>query len=389
MVYAEAFISAVKAIWAHKMRSFLTMLGIIIGIFSVTALISLAQGTTASVTESIEGMGSNLLTVNIMDRRIKLDAKDIEAIAELDGVGMVSPYIQSSYTLKYGNNSMDSISTYGVSADYLNIREYTIAAGRNFTESDDSKRLRLAVIGNDVAEELYATASAAVGEEMLLDGTRFTVIGVLESEGSSFAGNTDEMVLIPYTTAQRFMQSTRIQSFYAAAEDSDSVDEAQENIENYLSPLTTEDSGYYVFNQSDILESLDSVTGTLTMMLGGIAAISLLVGGIGIMNIMLVSVTERTREIGIQKAIGATRKDILTQFLIEAILVSGGGGLIGLAFAYLMTGPLSSLLSMTVSILSWVAIVALGFSLGVGVVFGIYPAIRASKLNPIEALRYE
>ena len=155
MIYAEAFLSAVKAIWAHKMRSFLTMLGIIIGIFSVTALISLAQGTTATVTESIEGMGSNLLTVSVMDRRITLDSRDIEKIKKLEGVGLVSPYVQSSYTLKYGNTSMESISTYGVSADYLSIREYSINTGRNFTESDDRKRLRLAVIGSEVAEQLY------------------------------------------------------------------------------------------------------------------------------------------------------------------------------------------------------------------------------------------
>ena len=389
MIYTEAFLSAVKAIWAHKMRSFLTMLGIIIGIFSVTALISLAQGTTASVTDSIEGMGSNLLTINIRDRRTSLDAKDVEAIAELPGVGLISPYVQSSYTVKSSISSMEDISTYGVSEDYLAIREYTLDTGRELTEVDSDKRLRVAVLGADVATELYSTPSAAVGQEISLDGTRFSVVGVLEAEGTSTTGNTDEMVLIPFSTAQRMMKNTDISSIYASAASSDTVETAQSSIEDYLYNLTGSEDGYNVFNQSEVLESLEGVTSTLTMMLGGIAAISLLVGGIGIMNIMLVSVTERTREIGIQKAIGATRKDILTQFLIEAILVSGVGGLLGLIFAYLSIGPLGSVLDMTVEIQEWVAFIAIGFSLIVGVVFGIYPAIRASKLNPIEALRYE
>jgi putative ABC transport system permease protein len=389
MQYTEAFISAVKAIWAHKMRSFLTMLGIIIGIFSVTALISVAQGTTASVTSSIESMGSNLLTINIMDRRTALDAGDIEAISKLEGVGMVSPYVQSTYTLRSTIGTMDDVSTYGVSADYTKIVEYTLATGRELTDEDSDKRMRVAVLGSDVATELYNTAEAAIGQEISIGGTRFTVVGVLESEGTSSTGSEDEKVLIPFSTAQRMMKNTDISSIYASATSSDTVELAQTNIEEYLYTLSGSEDNYRVFNQSEVLESLEGVTGTLTMMLGGIAAISLLVGGIGIMNIMLVSVTERTREIGIQKAIGATRKDILTQFLIEAILVSGLGGLLGLGLAYISTGPLGSVLDMTVEIESWVVIVSIVFSLAVGIVFGIYPAIRASKLNPIDALRYE
>lgn len=389
MIYTEAFLAAVKAIWAHKMRSFLTMLGIIIGIFSVTALISVAQGSTASVTENIESMGSNLLTVMVTDRRVSLDSKDIEKIEALDGVGAVSPYVQSSYTIKNGSMSMDSIGTYGVNETYLDIRDYEIDVGRFITESDDVKRQRLAVVGSEVASELYGGANNAVGQKMTIDGTRFTVIGVLQEEGTSMMGSTDEMVLIPFTTAQRMMKNTEIRNIYASAESSDTVTTAQESIESYLYNLSGSEDGYRVFNQSEVLESLEGVTSTLTAMLGGIAAISLLVGGIGIMNIMLVSVTERTREIGIQKAIGATRKDILVQFLIEAILVSGVGGLIGLGLAYMSTGPLSNLMGSEVTIQSGIVFISLAFSLIVGVVFGIYPAIRASKLNPIEALRYE
>ncbi len=389
MIYLDAFLSAIKAIWAHKMRSFLTMLGIIIGIFSVTALISIAQSTTASVTESIEGMGSNLLTVMIMDRRIDLDNRDIEKISELPGIGMVSPYIESSYTLKNASESMEGITTYGVNSQFIAIREYEIDVGRGIADSDDRQRMRVAVVGSEVASQLYGNAALAVGEKISIGSTRFTIIGVLKSEGTSMMGNMDEIVLIPFSTAQRVMQITEIRSFFVSAADSDSVETAQQSLEGYLDTLSTEDDAYFVFNQSDVLESLGDVTAILTAMFGGIAAISLLVGGIGIMNIMLVSVTERTREIGIQKAIGATRRDILTQFLIEAILVSGVGGIIGLLLAYLSAGPLGLLLGLTVTIKSGVVIAALGFSLTVGVVFGIYPAIRASKLNPIEALRYE
>jgi putative ABC transport system permease protein len=396
MIYTEAFLSAIKAIWAHKMRSFLTMLGIIIGIFSVTVLISVAQGSTASVTDSIESMGSNLITVNVFDKRIKLDERDIEDVEKLAGVGLVSPYISTRTTVKSSGSSMDGIEIVGAKETYQEIRDYDIEVGRFLTASDDKKRLRVAVIGSEVAIELYGSAFGAVGAQVTIDGNKFDIIGVLQSQGTSMMGNLDEIVVIPFSTAQRFMKITDINNLFISAQSSDTVDIAKSNIDSYLMEMTNGDptkdekeNGYYIFSQSEVLESLAGVTGTMTAMLGGIAAISLLVGGIGIMNIMLVSVTERTREIGIQKAIGATRKDILTQFLIEAILVSGVGGLMGLALAYLSTGPLSNVMGMDIAIETGIVGIALGFSIAVGVIFGIYPAIRASKLNPIEALRYE
>lgn len=394
MIYSEAFLSAISAIWAHKMRSFLTMLGIIIGIFSVTVLISVAQGTTASVTQSIEGMGSNLISVIVMDKRTTFNDRDIEDIKNLAGVDLVSPYISASFTIKGGSGYIEGVETNGGKAEYQTIRDHKVDAGRLITESDDRKRLRVTVIGSEVATELFGNSQNAVGKEVTIGGVKFDVIGVLQSEGTSFMGNLDKIAIVPFSTAQRIMQNTEVRNLYISAESSESVEIAKSSIEQFLIEFTENNSDdekevYYIFSQSEILESLEGVTGTMTAMLGGIAAISLLVGGIGIMNIMLVSVTERTREIGIQKAIGATRKDILTQFLIEAILVSGVGGIIGLLLAYASTGPLSNLMGAAIKIESGIVLIAISFSLAVGIIFGIYPAIRASKLNPIDALRYE
>jgi putative ABC transport system permease protein len=368
MRFIESITSAARAVWVHKLRSFLTMLGIIIGIFAVTALISVGQSTNAEVTSQIEGMGTNLITVNIRDYRADLDLEDVEGIARLPGVAAVSPYISSTYTVKNGSTSMDDVQVQGVMPDYVSIRNYSMAGGRFITEKDNTNRLRVAVVGQD--------------------GVKYEIIGVLTAQGSEGTTNEDEIVMIPFVTAQRQMQQTRISTIYASASSSDTVKTAQASIEQYMLQYSTEDNGFIVNTQSSMLESLGEVAATQTAMLGGIAGISLLVGGIGIMNIMLVSVMERTREIGIEKAIGATRKDILLQFLLEAVIVSGIGGLIGILLAQFGSGLIGTLMSTSVTVESGVMLSALGFSILVGVGFGIYPAIKASKLNPIEALRY-
>ena len=389
MIYTEAFLSAVKAVWAHKMRSFLTMLGIIIGIFSVTALISVGQGSTAAITESIEGMGSNLITASLRSKRVEFKDKNLDEILELDGVGLVSPYATTSYTAKSTTSSLEDIQTIGVYESYQKIKDYSVSTGRFLTDDDDKKRARVAVIGSTIAEELYGNSVLALGQEISLDGTRFSVVGVLESKGTSSTGDDDEVILAPYTTIQRIMKDSKTRTIYVSASSSDMVETAQASLEAYLLDMTGDEDGYRVFSQSAILESLQESTASLTAMLGGIAAISLLVGGIGIMNIMLVSVTERTRDIGIQKAIGATRRDILTQFMIEAVIVSGLGGLLGVILAYGSKGMLANLIGSPVVIQSGIVIIAITFSLAVGIIFGMYPAVRASKLSPIEALRYE
>lgn len=384
----ESFFSALNAVWAHKMRSFLTMLGIIIGIFAVVALISVGQGTAAEVTEQIEGLGSNLLTVNIRDSRADLDIDEVGAMGRLNGINAVSPYISGMYTLKNGNASMEDIRVEGVGAGYDQIREYELTSGRFITDTDNDSRFKVAVVGQDVAVELFSSLDV-VGQDISIDGISYEIVGVLESQGDDETGSGDELVIIPFVTAQRQMKNTTITTVYASAVSSDMVTAAQNSISSYLDQFTDEDEGYTVSSQDSILESLSEVTASQTAMLGGIAGISLLVGGIGIMNIMLVSVMERTREIGIEKAIGATRKDILVQFLIEAIIVSGIGGLTGALLASFGSGFIGQLMGTTVVVQSEIMLLAIGFSIIVGVGFGIYPAIKASKLNPIEALRYE
>ena len=388
MKIKDTFLSAVKAVWAHKLRSFLTMLGIIIGIFAVTALISVGQSSNAAVTEQIEGLGSNLLTVSVRDSRADMDLDDVEQLGRLQGLAAVSPYVSSTYTIKYGNTSMEDVSVAGVLADYQNIREYELASGRFITDRDSENRFKVAVIGQDVAVELFSSIDVT-GETISIDGVKYEIVGVLTALGDDETTNNDEIVMIPFVTAQRQMESTTISTIYASASSAEVVDVAVANIENYMLQFTTEDNGYSVSSQESILESLSEVAATQTAMLGGIAGISLLVGGIGIMNIMLVSVMERTREIGVEKAIGATRKDILMQFLFEAVIVSGIGGLIGVILAQVGSGFVGTLMDTEVTVQSSVMLMAMLFSLIVGVGFGIYPAIKASKLSPIEALRYE
>lgn len=388
MKLIEIIFSALNAVWVHKLRSFLTMLGIIIGIFAVTALVSVGQSSNAAVTEQIEGLGSNLLTVSIRDNRADMDIDDVEGMGNLPGVGAVSPYISTTYTVKNGTTSMEDITVAGVMPDYEDIREYEVTSGRFVTDRDNANRLKVAVIGRDIAVELYSSLDV-VGETISINGVNYEIIGLLAEQGDDETTSGDEIVMIPFVTAQRQIQNTTIFTIYASASSADTVEIAQASIENYLLQYSTEDNGFSVNSQDSILESLDEVTATQTAMLGGIAGISLLVGGIGIMNIMLVSVMERTREIGIEKAIGATRKDILMQFLLEAIIVSGIGGLIGILLAQFGSGFVGSLMDTQVTVQSGVMLMALGFSVIVDVGFGIYPAIKASKLNPIEALRYE
>jgi putative ABC transport system permease protein len=364
------------------------MLGIIIGIFAVTALISVGQSSNAAVTEQIEGLGTNLITISIRDQRADLNLDDVDGISQLAGIGAVSPTVSSTYTLKNGSTSMEDIQIQGVLPDYITIRDYGLTSGRFISERDNDSRLKVAVIGQDIAVELFGSLEV-VGQEISINGIRYEIIGLLEAQGSNETTNEDEIVMIPFVTAQRQMQSTRISTIYASASSPDMVDTATAAIENYLLQFSSEDNGFSVNTQSSVLESLSEVTSTQTAMLGGIAGISLLVGGIGIMNIMLVSVMERTREIGIEKAIGATRTDILMQFLFEAIIVSGIGGLIGILLAQFGSGLIGTLMSTTVVVEPAIMLWALAFSLLVGVGFGIYPAIKASKLNPIEALRYE
>ena len=397
---------AFKAISGNKVRSFLTMLGVIIGVMSVIVLVAIGQGTTASVTESISSMGTNLLTVNIMTRSIggknamrggmtpggsakgtvilKLD--EILALEEDESIAYVSPTCTGSLTVKAGSTNTTA-SVMGVLPAYQYIINQGVEQGRYIIDADVDNRSAVCVIGVDLAQDLFGNTNV-VGNTVYIDGRKFKIVGVLESKGTSMTGSSDESIVLPFTLAQRMLESTTISSIYVSAVDSLSVDAAQESVERFLYKKYQNESTYSVMNQTQMLETANETASTLSLMLGGIAGISLLVGGIGIMNIMLVSVTERTREIGIRKAIGAKRRNILLQFLIESVVISGLGGLLGLVLGYGLMHVLENYVGMSLSMSLGVAELAIAFSMGVGVIFGLYPANKASCLKPIDALHY-
>ena len=395
MMLYQSFKMALKAIAGNKMRSFLTMLGVIIGVMAVVVLVAIGQGANSSVVESIEGMGTNLITANITARRMNpVDMDGLNELAQNRFIEYTAPVANVSGTVKAGNTTYDDGSVMGTTPGYEHIRNWKVAEGRFLTQPDIDNRSFVAVIGAEAAAEMYGTAHA-VGETFSLSGYTMTVVGVLEANGESASGSNDNQVIIPFSLAQRLSNSTSISSFYVSAASSDAVEMAQLAVETFLEKAfenyTTSSWGtqYSVYNQTEMLDTLSETTETLTLMLGGIAAISLLVGGIGIMNIMLVSVSERTREIGIRKAIGASRGNILMQFLIESLVVSLMGGVLGLAISEAAVDFLAPVLDMTLEIPLNVAWLAIGFSVLIGVVFGMYPANKASKLKPIDALHYE
>ena len=386
----QSFKMALKAIGGNKMRSFLTVLGVVIGVVAIVVLVAIAQGTNASVVSSIESMGTNMLSVSINAKRanpITLD--DLNVLAQDESIAHVAPYTRVSGTIKAGVTTYDDGQIIGTTQGYEIIRGYELSRGRFITQPDLDNRIFVAVLGSEAATEMFGKTDA-VGETFSINGYTFTVVGVLEANGSDSTGSQDHQIFIPYTLAQRLSNSTRISSFYVSAVSSEEIYFAQAAVESYLQKVfPTTYSQYSVYNQTEMLSTLNETTATLTLMMGGIAAISLLVGGIGIMNIMLVSVSERTREIGIRKAIGASRGNILLQFLIEALVVSLMGGLLGLLISLGAISLLGPVLDMTLSVSPTVAGAAIGFSVLIGVVFGIYPANKASRLKPIDALHYE
>lgn len=396
------FRTAWRSLTINKMRSVLTALGIIIGVASVIVMVSLGQGATSGITERISSMGTNILT--IMPRGgmgvtrgaggSTLTTGDAEQIAKLPYVKNVASVAQSSSATVVAGSTTWNTSISGTTPEMSKIKEWEFNQGGFFTQEDVDNMNRVAVLGQTVVENLYANSNAQIGSAITINGLSFTVIGVLPEIGSSGPQDSDDIIYIPLTTLQqRLTGSTSISSVTVQASDKDALTFLQNTITNLLRErhrlADDADDDFRIMDSAELLSTVEDTSRILTLLLGGIAAVSLLVGGIGVMNIMLVSVTERTREIGIRMAIGATTKDILNQFMIESIMLCIVGGFIGTLLGWGISRVFGSLSGWTMVMPVWSAIMAIAFSTIVGVVFGYYPARKAAELDPIEALHYE
>jgi putative ABC transport system permease protein len=387
MKFSQAFKMAFMSLKGNKMRSFLTMLGIIIGVLAVTLLITIIQGATDEITGQVEGLGSNLLIVQITSPKdTYLTKEDVAVLTDHDEISGVTVSKSSPAKVKAGTNS-ENATVEGITETYNGIMNLKIINGRFLASLDIESKSKNAVIGYGLAQDLYGTTNC-VGNDIKIKGKNFTVVGVLE-ESDSMISSSDQTAFIPIVTYQRMFSDKQLSGIYFSASSSDSVDAAEKIIDDYMLKQTGDEDYYEIINQSAILDVMDDVLGVMTSLLAGIAGISLLVGGIGIMNIMLVSVSERTREIGIRKAIGAQKSDIMTQFLIESVVLSVCGGLIGLIIGFIGLEIFEGLMDFVFTLRLSTAALALGFSATVGIVFGLYPANTASNLKPIDALRYE
>ena len=405
MPFTETILVALGALRANKLRSALTMLGVIIGVAAVVAVVALGRGAQQSVNERISALGTTMLTVipgQVFGRgvasgsdRARLTLDDANALAERGTVlTAVEPEMSQNMQVQYGAKNANT-SIIGTTANYLEVRKYTMDVGKMFNEGEDRGRERVAVLGAAIPANLGAPAAALVGEPIRIGGLQYTVIGVLASKGQTGGfQNPDDQILIPINTARfRAFGSDRIRSINVLAPTEAKIPETMADIqkvlrrEHKLQPGTDDD--FSIRNQSDFVAALGETTKIFTSILAGIAAVSLLVGGIGIMNIMLVSVTERTREIGVRKALGATRRNILLQFLIEAIVLCLFGGIGGIILGAGGAIVMNKVASWATSVSVASVVIALMFSAAVGIIFGVWPARRAAALDPITALRYE
>ena len=400
MLFKEIIVVALEAINANKMRSLLTTLGIVIGVAAVITMVALGTGAQKAVEEQIAGLGTNMLSVGPgqsrfsrgSDARLTVeDARAVETGAR--AIGGLAPEMSSRMQVEFGRMNAN-LQIRGTTPSWLEINNFRVDIGRFFDESEHEGRRRVAVVGADVPEELGTTAMQLVGQTITIANSRFQVIGVLAAKGGDRWGNRDRDLLIPVYTAQfRLMGTDRIDGFNATIRDGASAMLATAQIEAILRRehrlRVGQENDFNINDSAELIAVRQEATQTFTYLLAGIALVSLLVGGIGIMNIMLVSVTERTREIGIRMSLGATRGNVLTQFLLEALTLCLVGGLLGIALGFGASKLLAELANWNTAVSGNAVAMAVFFSVAIGLIFGIWPARRAASLNPIDALRYE
>lgn len=412
MNYQNLFKIAIRAIAANKMRSFLTALGIIIGIAAVITMLAIGQGSKASIKANIAEMGSNMIMISPgtdMRGGVRQDASSMETLKQADYqsikedcnyISAISPTVNSSGQWIYGNNNTQS-SIYGVNQDYLSIRQLKVADGEMFTDTDIKAAAKVCILGQTVVDYLFPDGSDPIGKVVRFNSIPFRVVGVLQKKGYNSMGmDQDDLVLAPYTTVmKRILAQTYLGGIVCSAITEEASQPAQDQISEILrrnhklkdATETTEadEDDFNIRSQEEISSMMNSTMSTITILLGSVAGISLLVGGIGIMNIMYVSVTERTREIGLRMSVGARGIDILNQFLIEAILLSVTGGIIGVILGVSLSLSLNAFLHIATQIEPWSIIMSFAVCTFTGVFFGWYPAKKAARLDPIEAIRYE
>ncbi|MDF2987772.1 MAG: transporter permease [Eubacterium sp.] len=373
----------------NKLRSFLTMLGIVIGVASIIALITIVQGATASISNEVNSLGVNKIMVNVAGTPLKrgLTDDDIKRISQLDNISGVSPTISGITSIIYSSSVMEKVTVQGKNEVFFKTDASLLKSGRTISILDIQSKNQVAVLGSEIVKELFYGINP-LGKELIINGTTYTVIGTL-AESSGFSMNSNnEAVLIPYTTALRSLGVKNVSSLDVYLKNTGLADKSVVDIKGVLSQaFNYKEEAYSVFNMGDMIESFQSMMSIMSMLLAGIAAISLIVGGIGIMNMMLVSITERTTEIGLRKALGATPNRIQLQFIIEAIFLSLIGGLIGLIVGGVIAYVAAIIIGIIFSISVFTVLLAVGFSAAVGIIFGYMPARKASRLNPIDALR--
>lgn len=398
MSFAESFRLALKNILSSRVRTFLTMLGIIIGITAVIVIVGLGNGMQNYIKSSFSEMGTNTLTVQIKgrgsSRSVSVDQMYKLVTDNSSALKQISPTVTMSGTVKIGTETASSTTVTGVSEDYFGMKAYTVAAGRGINYVDVLTRKDVCVVGQYVNETYYG--GSAVGNTIKVGKNQLTIVGVMaQNDDTMEEGGTDDSVFLPYSTAARFSGTGSISSYLITVADENDASADKTLVEDYLYGIFSDEDAYTVTSMAEMLDTMDSMINVMITVLAAIAAISLVVGGIGIMNIMLVSVTERTREIGIRKALGAKERTIMEQFVIEAATTSTMGGLLGIAFGFMLSSVASTVISTLISVSLTVAptvgsvIMAAGVSIAIGIIFGYLPARKAARLNPIDALRYD